>query len=181
MGKEIHVIKNQDLFVPHRIVKVGQAVMGSTANTPVAPDTVKDPVGRRALAKANEAVRDLPKRHRIFKVGQASESSGAVPRSTTKIPSMMPAKTGDLYPGEHRYAYQISRGDTIHHIGDPNPLIGRWVKIEDIEITWAEDKGRRVPVHIKFTGTTEPGNRVVLEMQGNAQVRLVTNKKEPTK
>jgi hypothetical protein len=157
-------------------VKVGLATTGVGPNpvNTVAPDTVKDPVGRRAIAKATEQLRDVPKRERIITVGQAGESAG-VEKPEQKQASVMPAKTGDIYPGEHRYAYQLQRGDTILHLGDPDPLFGRYVHVLDAEITYLNGKA----VNAQITGNTETGNRVVLHMAGNGQVRLVTNQEEP--
>lgn len=169
----LHVVKNQNLFVPHRIVRVGLATTNNAPQPPVPADTVLDPVGRRRIAMLNESVRDLPKPEKVIKVRMAGESNGTV--HPNKAPSMLTAATGDIYPGEHRYAYQLETGDRILHLGDPNPVFGRYVKIESVELAYMDGR----PVNAKLEGTTETNNRVVLHMQGNAQVRLVTNREEP--
>ena len=92
-------ILNSELFVPHRIARVG-AASTSGVQERVPPDTVADPVGRRAIAKANEAVRDAPKRERIIKVGAAGETNTGAAIGASKIPSMVPTKIGDIYPGD---------------------------------------------------------------------------------
>lgn len=173
MNRRVHVVKDQDLFVPHRVVRVGIATTYEKPEGLVPPDTVKDPVGRRAIARANQSVRDLPKREKVIRVGQAGESNGVVPKN--KVPSMITAAVGDVYPGEHRFAYQLQQGDRILHLGDPNPMFGRWVRVLDAEITYINGK----PLNAQITGETETGNRVVLHMQGNAQVRLVKNQENP--
>ncbi len=169
----LHVVKNQNLFVPHRIVKVGLATTSDAPQLPVAADTVLDPVGKRRLAQLNESVRDLPVREKVIKVRMAGESNGVT--HPNKQPSMMTAATGDIYPGEHRYAYQLVEGDRILHLGDPNPEFGRYVKVESLQLAYLDGR----PVNAMIEATTETGNRVVLHMQGNAQVRLVTNREEP--
>ena len=169
----LHVVKNQNLFVPHRIVRVGLATTSDAPQLPVPADTVLDPVGRRRLAMLNESVRDVPKMERVIKVRMAGESNGVV--HPNKQPSMMTAETGKIYPGEHRYAYQLETGDRILHLGDPNEIFGRYVRVETLELAYLDGR----PVNATIEATTETGNRVVLHMQGNAQVRLVTNREEP--
>lgn len=173
MTSAIHVVRNQNLFVPHRIVRVGLATTNNAPQPPVAPDTVLDPVGKRRLAMLHESVRDLPKPAKIIKVRQAGEANGVM--HPNKVPSLMTAETGKIYPGEHRYAYQIEAGDRLLHLGDPNPVFGRYIRVESVELTYLDGK----PVNAKIEATTETNNRVVLHMQGNAQVRLVTNREDP--
>lgn len=140
----------QDRVVPHRIIKVGMAAEGNTArpaNELAQPDTVKDPVGRRALAAIREDGGDIP------------------------------AATGDMYPGEHRYAYDLEVGDKLIHLGDPTPEIGEWIAIRHVEIVEIP-KGN--PIEAAIEGQTETGYPITLHMKPNAQVRIVTNEREPT-
>ena len=165
--RDIHVVTNPDLFVPHRVVRVGVATLDG--NDEVVPaDTVKDPVGRQALAKANEAIRDLPIREKIVKVNLAGEKTGVVhPHQQS---SMMTPATGDIYPGEHRYAYQVVAGDRLMHLGTPDAMFGRWVNVLDIDLAKNPDGSL---LNATITGITETGNMVKLHMQANAQVRLI--------
>ena len=170
-----------ELFVPHRIVHVGTASTDD-AQQVVPADTVKDPVGRAAIAKANENVRDLPKRERrekIIKVGAAGERTRSLSAGANdaggKILSMVPDAIGDVYPGEHRYAYQVEVGDHIMNLGKPTPEMGRWVKIIGIELITIDG----VHHSAEFQAISESGYRLTISMDANAQLRLVTNQEEP--
>ena len=175
MAKEPLHVENQDLFVPHRVVQVG-AASTDDSQEPIPADTVKDPVGKAAIAKANEDVRDLPKREKVIKVGAPGERNrGLGAGGNGKVPSMVPDAIGEAYPGEHRYAYQLEPGDRILNLGQPNDEVGRWVLVKQVEITTLE--GERVNAEIHGVGET--GYYLVLHMQANAQVRLVTNQEEP--
>ena len=179
MDKDKSIEVHQDLFVPHRVVRVGAASTDG-AQEVVPADTVKDPVGRAAIAKANEDVRDLPKREKIIKVGAAGERNRGIstvkPGSNGgKVASMVPDAIGDVYPGEHRHAYQIEVGDRIMNLGKPTPEMGRWVKILGVEIIVIDG----VRHSAEFRGETETGYRLTMSMDANAQVRLVTNQEEP--
>ena len=169
---EIH----QDLFVPHRVVRVGAASTDG-AQEVVPADTVKDPGGRAAIAKANEDVRDLPKREKIIKVGAPGERSQGLSTAggNGKVPSMVPDAIGEVYPGEHRHAYQIEVGDLIMNLGEATPEMGRWVKILGVEIITIDG----VRHSAEFRGESETGYRLIMSMDANAQVRLVTNQEEP--
>ena len=167
---------SQDLFVPHRVVRVGAASTNG-AQEVVPADTVKDPVGRRAIAKANEDVRDLPKREKIIKVGAAGERNKGISAGANggKVVSMVPDAIGEVYPGEHRHAYQIEVGDLILNIGDPTVEMGRWVKILGVEIIVIDG----VRHSAEFRGVSEAGYRLLMSMDANAQVRLVTDQEDP--
>lgn len=169
---------HQDLFVPHRIVKVGVASTDG-AQEVVPADTVVDPVGKAAIAKANEDVRDLPKRHKIIKVGAAGERnkgfSAGVDEPGGKVVSMVPDAIGDVYPGEHRHAYEVEVGDRIMNLGKATEEMGRWVKIIGIEIIELDG----VRHSAEFQAVSEAGYRIVMSMDANAQVRLVTDQEEP--
>ncbi len=169
---------SQDLFVPHRVVRVGAASTDG-AQEVVPADTVKDPVGRAAIAKANEDVRDLPKREKIIKVGAAGERNRGLSAGANevggKVVSMVPDAIGEVYPGEHRHAYQIEVGDVIMNIGAPTAEMGRWVKILGVEIIVIDG----VRHSAEFRAESEAGYRLVMSMDANAQVRLVTNQEEP--
>ncbi len=177
MPEPLH-IENQDLFVPHRVVRVGQASTDG-AQQVVPADTVKDPVGRAAIAKANEDVRDLPRREKIIKVGAAGERNKGLSAGANepggKVVSMVPDKIGDVYPGKHRYAYQIEVGDQILNIGNPTAEMGRWVKILGVEIIVIDG----VRHSAGFRGVSEAGYELTMSMDANAQLRLVTNQEEP--
>lgn len=173
-------IASSELFVPHRIVKVGAPSTDPSAPVdPVPPDTVKDPVGKRAIARANEEVRDLPKREKIIKVGAAGENnkgfSAGANEPGGKVVSMVPDAIGDVYPGEHRYAYQIEVGDRIINLSDPTPEFGRWVKILGVEIIVIDG----VRHSAEFRAISEPGYELTMSMDANSQLRLVTDKEEP--
>lgn len=163
-----------ELFVPHRIARVG-AASTSGEQERVPPDTVADPVGRRAIAQANEDVRDAPKRERIIKVGAAGETNTGAQIAASKVPSMVPAKIGDIYPGEHRHAYQLEAGDRILHLGKPTQEVGRWVVVNQVHILKVDSTVTEVEIY----GTTEAGLPMILNMASNSQVRLVTNQEEP--
>lgn len=169
---------HQDLFVPHRVVRVGAASTDG-AQEVVPADTVKDRVGKLAIAKANEDVRDLPKRHKIIKVGAAGERNKGLSAGTNepggKVVSMVPAAIGEVYPGEHRHAYQIEVGDLIMNLGDETAEMGRWVRILGVEIITIDG----VRQSAEFQAVSEAGYRLVMSMDANAQVRLVTNQEEP--
>ena len=178
MTKPTLHIDNQDLFVPHRVVRVGAASTNG-AQQVVPADTVKDPVGRAAIAKANEDIRDLPKREKLIKVGAPGERnrglSAGADEPGGKVVSMVPDAIGDVYPGEHRHAYQIEVGDVIMNIGEPTAEMGRWVKILGVEIVIVDG----VRHSAEFQGVSEAGYRLLMSMDANAQVRLVTNQEEP--
>ncbi len=176
MPKEPLHIENQDLFVPHRVVRVGMASTNG-AQEVVPADTVKDPVGQAAIAKATEEVRDLPKREKIIKVGAPGERSQGLSTAggNGKVPSMVPDRIGEIYPGEHRYAYQVEVGDRIMNIGEPTTEMGRWVKILGVEIISIDG----VRHSVEFRGVSEAGYRLTMSMDANAQIRLVTNQEEP--
>ena len=178
MTKPTLHIDNQDLFVPHRVVRVGAASTNG-AQQVVPADTVKDPVGRAAIAKANEDIRDLPKREKLIKVGAPGERnrglSAGADEPGGKVVSMVPDAIGDVYPGEHRHAYQIEVGDRIMNIGEPTVEMGRWVKILGVEIVIVDG----VRHSAEFQGVSEAGYRLLMSMDANAQVRLVTNQEEP--
>jgi len=174
MRKPLH-IENQDLFVPHRVVRVGAASTNG-AQQVVPADTVKDPVGRAAIAKANEEIRDLSKREKVIKVGAAGErNKGLSAGDGGKVVSMVPDAIGDVYPGEHRHAYQIEVGDRIMNIGEPAAEMGRWVKIIGVEIIIVDG----VRHAAEFYAESETGYRLTMSMDANAQVRLITNQEEP--
>ncbi len=140
---------SQERVVPHRIIKVGMASEGNEArpaNELAQPSTVKDPVGRRALAAIREDGGDIP------------------------------AATGDMYPGEHRYVYDLEVGDKLLHLGDPKPEIGDWIDVRQVEIVEIP-KGN--PIEATVEGLTQPGYPITLHMKPNAQVRIVTNEREP--
>lgn len=164
------IVLQSELFVPHRIARVG-AASTSGEQERVPPDTVADPVGRAAIAKANEDVRDAPKRERIIKVGAAGETDTGSQIAASKVPSMVPAKIGDIYPGEHRYASQLGPGDRILHLGKPTSEIGRWVRVDQVHILKIDATITEVEIH----GTTEKGLPMILNMASNSQVRLVTD------
>ncbi len=148
MGSDFIEI-DQDRVVPHRIIKVGMAAEGNealAANEGAQPDTVKDPVGRRALAGIREDGGDIP------------------------------AKTGDMYPGEHRYAYDLEVGDKILHLGTPAKEIGDWIDIRQVEII---EIPKGTPIDARIEGVTQAGYPITLGMKPNAQVRIVTNEREP--
>ncbi len=178
MGKEPLHIEDQDLFVPHRVVRVGAASTDG-AQEVVSADTVVDPVGLAAIAKANEDVRDLPKREKIIKVGAAGERNRGLSAGANepggKVVSMVPDAIGDVYPGEHRHAYQLEAGDRILNLGKPTPEIGQWVKVNQVHISKLDGEMINAEIH----GVGEAGYPLVLHMQANAQVRLVTNQEEP--
>ena len=169
---------HQDLFVPHRVVRVGQASTDGTQQV-VPADTVKDRIGLAAIAKANEDVRDLPKREKIIKVGAAGERNKGLSAGANepggKVVSMVPDAIGDVYPGEHRYAYQVEVGDLIMNIGAETPEMGRWVKILGVEIIVIDG----VRHSAEFHAESEAGYRLTMSMDANAQVRLVTDQEEP--
>ncbi len=172
---------HQDLFVPHRIVKVGMASTDD-AQQIVPADTVKDPVGRAAIAKATEDVRDLPnreRRHKIIKVGVAGERTLGLSAGANelggKVVSMVPDAIGDVYPGEHRYAYQIEVGDRIMNLGKATPEMGRWVKVLGVELIVIDG----IHHSAEFLAISEAGYRLTMSMDANAQLRLVTNQEEP--
>lgn len=168
---------HQDLFVPHRLVRVGVA-SSDGAQSVVPPDTVRDPVGKAAIAKANEDVRDMPRREKIIKVGVAGERNKglqAAGAQAGKVVSMVPDAIGDVYPGEHRHAYEVEVGDRIMNLGEETPEMGRWVKIIGVEII--EIDGVRHSA--EFAAVSEAGYRLTMSMNANAQVRLVTNQEEP--
>ena len=173
--KPLH-IDNQDLFVPNRIVRVGMASTNG-AQQAVPADTVKDPVGKAAIAKANEDIRDLPKREKVIKVGASGERAKGLGTAggNGKVPSMVPDAIGEVYPGEHRYAYQVEVGDLIMNIGAETPEMGKWVKILGVEIITIDG----VRHSAEFRGVSEAGYRLTMSMDANAQVRLVTNQEEP--
>jgi len=176
MAKEPLHIDNQDLFVPHRVVRVG-APSTNGAQEVVPADTVKDPVGRAAIAKANEDVRDLPKREKrekIIKVGAPGERN----RGLSAGPNEPGGKVVSMVPdaiGEHRHAYQVEVGDVIMNIGAPTAEMGRWVKILGVEFIVIDG----VRHSAEFQGVSEAGYRLTMSMDANAQVRLVTNQEEP--
>ena len=139
---------DQDLVVPHRIIKVGMASEGNEArpaNEQAQPDTVKDVVGRRALAAVREDGGDIP------------------------------AATGDMYPGEHRYAYDLEVGDKLLHLDDPTPEIGEWISVRQVEIVQVGG----VNLEAVVEGETQTGYPITLTMKPNAQVRIVTNERKP--
>ncbi len=163
-----------ELFVPHRIVHVGMASTDDSQQV-VPADTVKDPVGQTAIAKANEEVRDLPKREKIIKVGTAAEGNQSLSQGNGKVLNLVPNAIGDVYPGEHRYAYQVEVGDYIMNLGKPTPEMGRWVKILGIELITIDG----VHHSAEFQAMSEAGYRLTMSMDANAQLRLVTNQEEP--
>ena len=163
-----------ELFVPHRVVHVGTASTDDTQQV-VPADTVKDPVGRAAIAKANEDVRDLPKREKLIKVGTAAEGNKSLSQGNGKVLNLVPNSIGDVYPGEHRYAYQVEVGDYIMNIGKQTPEMGRWVKVIGIELITINGVHRSA----EFQAISEPGYRLTMSMDANAQLRLVTNQEEP--
>ncbi len=173
MEEPLHVA-NQDLFVPHRIVKVGVASTDG-AQQVVPADTVKDPVGRRAIAKADEAVRDLPKREKIIKVGAAGEHNRSLSQAGNKVTNLVPNAIGEVYPGEHRHAYQVEVGDLVMNIGEPTAEMGRWVKILGVEIITIDG----VRHSAEFHAESEKGFRLLMSMDANAQLRLVTDQEYP--
>ena len=173
MSKPLHVA-DSEMFVPHRIVKVGVATAAGSA-VPVPADTVADPVGKAAIAKIREDVRDLPKRERVIKVGAAGEANDSLSTGNNKVVNLVPNKIGDVYPGEHRYAYQLNAGDKIINLGHPTPEIGRWVKVQQVEVVSID--GVRVSAEIR--GVSEAGYELSLGMDANAQIRLVTDQEEP--
>ncbi len=141
---------DQDRVVPHRIIKVGMASEGNQAQSAselAQPDTVRDVVGRRALAGIREDGGDIP------------------------------AATGDMYPGEHRYAYDLEVGDKLLHLGTPAKEMGEWIDVRHVEIVEIP-KGN--PIEAAIEGVTQAGYPVTLHMKPNAQVRIVTNEREPT-
>jgi hypothetical protein len=174
MSKEPVAVPSK-LVVPHRIVKVGVAGERAKGLRAVPPDTVADPVGRRAIAQANEAVRDLPKPERISKVKAAGEAVNGVTIEDSKVPSMVPTEIGEVYPGEHRYAYQLEPGDLILNLGKPTPEIGRWVKVGQVQLIQIDDTYTEAEIH----GVGEAGYPLVLNMAANSQVRIVTNQENP--
>lgn len=164
---------SSELFVPRRIARVGAATIGGE-QTMVPPDTVADPVGRRAIAEANEDVRDVPRRERVIRVGAAGETNTGVQIGASKTPSMVPTKIGDIYPGEYRHAYQLEPGDRILHLGKPTTEIGRWVLVNQVHILKVDDTMTEVEIH----GITETGHPMILHMASNSQIRLVTNQED---
>lgn len=169
------IVLKSELFVPHRIARVGAAsTSGDQERVP--PDTVADPVGRRAIAQANEDVRDAPKRERVIRVGAAGETNTGAQIGASKVPSMVPAKIGDIYPGEHRYASQLEPGDQILHLGKPTKEVGRWVRVDQAHILKVAATVTEVEIH----GTTEAGYPMILNMASNSQVRLVTDQEAPS-
>ncbi len=163
-----------ELFVPHRVVHVGTASTNDVQEV-VPADTVKDPVGQAAIAKTNEDMRDLPKREKLIKVGTAAEGNHSLSQGNGKVLNLVPNAIGDVYPGEHRYAYQVEVGDHIMNIGKPTPEMGRWVKVIGIEIITI------VGVHssTEFKSISISGYRLIMSMDANAQLRLVSNQEEP--
>jgi hypothetical protein len=172
MAEPLH-IANQDLFVPHRLVQVGVA---GESNAPVRADTVRDPVGLRAIDKLREDVRDLPKRERIIKVGLAGEKNRSLSQDNNKVTNLVPNAIGDVYPGEHRHIYELEPGDRILNIGAAVAEIGRWVKVEQVQIIELDG----VQVSAEVHGISEAGYQLILGIDSpNAQVRLVTDKENP--
>lgn len=158
---------------PERIVKVGLATPGGN-EAPLPPDSISQPVGKMAIARANEAVRDLPKRERVFKVGMAGERAGVA--TGRKQPSMMPAETTAVLPGEHRYAYQLEKNDVVLNLGTPTPEHGRWFRIIETPVH-TKIEGKVVNVELQML--TEPGYRATMHLKGNAAVKIVRDKENP--
>ncbi len=163
-----------ELFVPHRVVHVGTASTND-AQEVVPADTVKDPVGQAAIAKIHEDVRDLPKREKTIKVGTAAEGNQSLSRDNGKILNLVPNAIGNVYPGEHRYAYEVEVGDHLINIGKITPEMGRWATVTGIELITIDG----IRHSAEFQAISESGYRLTMSMDANAQLRLVTNQEEP--
>jgi hypothetical protein len=152
---------------------VGLATADGESPGIIPADTIAQPVGKRAIDKANDAVRHLPKREQIIKVGQAGESTKIIPK---KVPTMLPPATADVLPGDHRYAYQLEKNDHVLNLGDPTPEFGRWFRIlENPEQAVVDGH----VVNVKLQVLTETGYRATMDLQGNAAVKIIRDKENP--